>query len=80
MHGDLNHIMQLAVKESRRINNITKFTNVNNSGARVMPYDSFDGGDDGEHNDVGLVKISELIVTQEDVFIWNEFIWLIAPY
>ena len=33
-----------------------------------MEFDSFDGGDDGENNDVAVVQISEILAMQGELF------------
>ena len=34
-----------------------------------IKFVSFDGGDDGEHNGVGLVDISKIFAMQDDFFL-----------
>ena len=46
---------------SRRINNKARKTYSTSNGAREMLFDSFDGGDDDEHNGTSLVGISKNI-------------------
>ena len=45
-----------------------------------MEFDLFDGGDDVEHNGIGLVEISKIFVMQDDFFSQGGTIWnSIAP-
>ena len=37
-----------------------------------MGYSSFDGSEDGEYNDFGIVEISKIFATQEAI--WNRTI------
>ena len=37
-----------------------------------MEFDSPDGGDDGEYNDVGFDEISKIFVDARFIFLWND--------
>ena len=45
-----------------------KKPNVGNDVAREKGFASLDGGDDGEHNIIGVVKISEAFLKQNAFF------------
>ena len=40
----------------------------------IIVLEGFDSEDNGEHNDIVLVEISKMFVTQDDFFIWNRSI------
>ena len=39
---------------------------------RETLFGLFDGGDDGEHNDVGFVEVTEIFLTQNAFFFGTE--------
>ena len=51
-------LSQVYTASSGRINNIAKWADSGDNGAREVEFDSFDGGGDGEHNGVGLAETS----------------------
>ncbi len=53
---------------SWRINNTHKYGNFSNNDARNVKSGSFDGGEDDEHNGVGLVEISSILAAQDEFF------------
>ena len=60
---------------SWRINNIVKWANSANNGAREMEFGSHDGGEDGEHNGAGFVEISNILMMQDSFFFWYNIVW-----
>ncbi len=39
-----------------------------------MKFGWFDGGNDGEHNDVGFVEVSEIYLAHTVCIVWNRVI------
>ena len=37
-----------------------------------MAFSSLDGGEDCKYNGAGMVQMSEIFVTQDDVFLWDD--------
>ena len=59
---------------SCEINNIVKQANSANNGDSGTEFGSSGDGEDGEHNGLGLVKISSIFATQGDFSSWNRII------
>ena len=53
---------------SERINNILKWVNSVNNGARETNFGLFGGGGDDEYRGIGLVEISKAFETQDHCF------------
>ena len=77
-HLDVVFILQLpctATYVSWRINNIANYANFSNNDAREVEFGSFHGRYDGEYSGAGLVEISEIIRTQDDISSIGGIVW-----
>ncbi len=53
---------------NERVNDIANVANFSYNGAAEGKFGSFDSGDDGEHNAVGLVEMLEIYAVQSSCF------------
>ncbi len=49
-----------------RMDKTTNYANFCSNGAKELKFGSFDGGEESEHNSVGLINISEIFVGKDN--------------